>query len=74
VVFATYGHVIQQVRIAQEAYGDVSKKSASKPLVAGLAFDPMPMIGPRALDIDEVAPKSAGGDLRCAVRMKLVKV
>src|SRR5271157_1386566 len=25
VVFATYGHVVQQTRIAEEAYGDVSK-------------------------------------------------
>src|SRR5258707_1302784 len=25
VVFATYGHVIQQPRIAEEAYGDVAK-------------------------------------------------
>jgi hypothetical protein len=149
VVFATYGHVVQQMRIAQEAYGDVSnvaldsssaaigplariwkdddgvvfrvsaeplfdseargakfdqdaliqsvsngdpvilvggghpvvltalaylQKSASAPLVAGFVFDPMPMIGPRALDIDEVVPKSAGGDLQYAVRMKLVKV
>jgi hypothetical protein len=149
VVFAAYGHVIQQLRIAQEAYGDFSKvtldtssaalgplnrtwkdddgveftasgeslydsaapdakynqdaliqavsngdpvilvggghpvvltalaysqKSGSQPLVAGFVFDPMPMVGPRALDIDEVAPESAGGDLRYAVRMKLVKV
>lgn len=149
VVFATYGHVVQQIRIAQEAYGDVSKvaldsssnaigplartwrdddgvafhvtaeplfdsdspgakfdqdaliqsvsngdpiilvggghpvvltalayeqKSASQPLVAGFVFDPMPMIGPRALDIDELVPRSAGGDLRYAIRMKLVKV
>jgi hypothetical protein len=148
VVFAAYGHVIQQPRIAEEAYGDFSKvsldpisnalspltrtwkdddgvtfnvsgealfdsdapdakldqgaliqalsngdplilvgaghpvvltalaysqKTGSQPLVAGYVFDPMPMIGPRALDIDEVAPESAGGDLRYAVRMKLVK-
>jgi hypothetical protein len=37
-------------------------------------FDPMPMIGPRALDIDEVVPKGAGGDLQYAIRMKLEKV
>jgi hypothetical protein len=149
VVFATYGHVIQQARIAQEAYGDVSKvaldsssavigplartwrdddgvafrssgeslfdsddpsarfdqdaliravsngdpvilvggghpvvltalayaqKDGSQPLVAGFVFDPMPMVGPRALDIDEVVPKGAGGDLQYAIRMKLEKV
>lgn len=149
VVFATYGHVIQQPRIAEEAYGGVGKvdldsitsaispltrtwkdddgvafsasgetlfdsdapgakfnqdaliqavsngdpiilvgaghpvvltalayaqKNGSQPLVAGFVFDPMPMIGPRALDIDEVVPESAGGDLRYAIRMKLVKV
>ena len=148
VVFAAYGHVIQQPRIAEEAYGDVGKvaldsifaalapltrtwkdddgvlfqasgeplfdssapnakfdqdkliqavsngdpvilvggghpvvltalaysqKNGAEPLVAGFVFDPMPMIGPRALDIDEVVPESAGGDLRYAVRMKLVK-
>ena len=148
VVFAAYGHVIQQPRIAEEAYGDFSKvsldsissaiasltrtwkdddgvafrasgeflfdpeasggkldqdkliqavsngdpvilvggghpvvltalaysqKNGAEPLVAGFVFDPMPMIGPRALDIDEVVPESAGGDLRYAVRMKLVK-
>ncbi|HZZ62651.1 MAG TPA: hypothetical protein VFE63_16055 [Roseiarcus sp.] len=149
VVFATYGHVVQQARITEEAYGDVSKvnldssssaigplkrtwkdddgvafhvsaeplfdsdapgakfdedaliqslsngdpvilvgdghavvltalaymqKNASQPLVAGFVFDPMPMVGPRALDIDEVVPKSAGGDLQYAIRMKLEKV
>jgi len=149
VVFATYGHVVQQTRIAREAYGDFSKvaldtssaaigplariwrdddgvafrvtgeplfdsdapgakfdqdaliqsvsngdpvilvggghpvvltalaymqqKTAAEPLVAGFVFDPMPMIGPRALDIDEVVPKSAGGDLHYAIRMKLEK-
>jgi hypothetical protein len=50
------------------------QRSASQPLVAGFVFDPMPMVGPRALDIDEVVPKSAGGDLLYAVRMKLEKV
>jgi hypothetical protein len=30
----------------------------------------MPMVGPRALDIDEVVPESAGGSLRFAVRAK----
>jgi hypothetical protein len=149
VVFATYGHVIQQPRIAQEAYGDVDKvvldtaSSVIGPLartwrdddgvafqastellfdldaqrsrfdqntlieavsngdplilvggehpvvltalayartkgplrlVAGFVFDPLPMIGPRALDIDEVVPKNAGGDLHFAVRTKLVKI
>jgi hypothetical protein len=148
VVFATQGHVVQQARIAEEAYGDVSKvafdstasmlgpltrlwkdddgvnfrasgetlfdadapgakfdqdkliqavsgsdpvilvggghpvvltalafmqKSGTQPLVAGYVFDPMPMIGPRALDIDEVVPTSAGGDLRYAIRLKLAK-
>ncbi|MGA2042751.1 MAG: hypothetical protein ABSG83_05200 [Roseiarcus sp.] len=148
VVFATYGHVVQQTRIAEEAYGDVSKvalgssaaaiaplartwkdddgvafrasgeqlfdsgapgakfdqealvravsdgdpvilvggghpvvltalayaqRNGAQPLVAGFVFDPMPMIGPRALDLDEVVPESAGGDLRYAIRMKLVK-
>ena len=149
VVFATYGHVVQQARIAEEAYGDFAKvaldssssmlaplmrtwkdddgvnfqasgetlfdadaqgarfdqdkliealsakdpvilvggghpvvltalaymqKSGTQPLVAGYVFDPMPMIGPRALDIDEVVPTSAGGDLRYAIRLKLAKV
>ncbi|WP_158818102.1 hypothetical protein [Methylocapsa sp. S129] len=149
VVFATYGHVVQQPRIAQEAYGDVdkvaldssssairplarawkdddgvafgvsaepifdsdapggkfdqnalidavsngdplilvggghpvvltavayAKASGPTPLVAGFVFDPFPMIGPRALDIDELVPKSAGGDLRYAIRLKLEKV
>jgi hypothetical protein len=148
VVFATYGHVIQQPRIAQEAYGGFDKialdkgfpvaqplvrtwkdddgvtfkasltslfdadagdkfdqsaliqavangdpvilgggehpvvltavayaqNDAPNRLVAGFVFDPMPLVGPRALDIDEVAPKNAGGDLRFAVRTKLEKV
>jgi hypothetical protein len=148
VVFAVYGHVIQQPRIAQEAYGDFGNVSmdsglavikplervwkdddgqsfrasmlpvfdsdagakldqsaliqplfsgdplfliggghpvvltalayakGSRPdrLVAGFVFDPMPMVGPRALDIDEVVPESAGGSLRFAVRAKLEKV
>ena len=148
VVFAVYGHVIQQRRIAEEAYGDfdqvslgsglavlkplervwkdddgVSFRAAMQPvfdsegdakfdqaaliqplfsgdpillmggghpvvltalayakgsapdrLVAGFVFDPMPMVGPRALDIDEVVPESAGGSLRFAVRAKLEKV
>jgi hypothetical protein len=143
VVFAAYGHVIQQPRIAEEAYGDFNKvemdsglavikpvervwkdddgeafRASMEPLfdsdaqgtkfdqsaliqalangdpllliggghpvvltvlayakgnapphrlVAGFVFDPMPMIGPRALDIDEVVPESAGGSLRFAV-------
>jgi hypothetical protein len=148
VVFAVYGHVIQQPRIAAEAYGDFdkvsmdsglavikplervwkdddgesfrasmlpvfdsdagakldqtalieplfggdpllliggghpvvltalayAKGSAPDRLVAGFVFDPMPMVGPRALDIDEVVPESAGGSLRFAVRAKLEKV
>jgi hypothetical protein len=148
VVFAIYGHVIQQPRIAEEAYGDFgnvamdsglavikplervwkdddgesfrasmepvfdsdggkkydqaaliqplfngdplllmggghpvvltalayAKGSAPDRLVAGFVFDPMPMVGPRALDIDEVVPESAGGSLRFAVRAKLEKV
>jgi hypothetical protein len=148
VVFAIYGHVIQQKRIAEEAYGDFDKiamdsglavikplervwkdddgesfrasmepvfdsdggakldqtaliepvvngnplflmaeghpvvltalayarGSAPDRLVAGFVFDPMPMVGPRALDIDEVVPESAGGSLRFAVRAKLEKV
>jgi hypothetical protein len=149
VVFAVYGHVIQQPRIAGEAYGDFnniemdSGLAVIKPvervwkdddgesfrvkmeplfnsdaegakfeqsaliealsngdplfliggghpvvltalayakrntppdrLVAGFVFDPMPMVGPRALDIDEVVPESAGGSLRFAVRAKLDK-
>ncbi len=149
VVFAVYGHVIQQPRIAEEAYGDFNKvemdsglavikpvervwkdddgeafRASMKPLfdsdaegakfdqsvliqalsngdpllliggghpvvltalayakgnappdrlVAGFVFDPMPMVGPRALDIDEVVPESAGGSLRFAVRAKLDK-
>ncbi len=146
VVFAVYGHVIQQQRIAEEAYGDFDKvamdsglavieplervwkdddgvafRAAMEPLfdsdaagakfdqatliqalfngdplflmggghpvvltalayakgnapdrlVAGFVFDPMPMVGPRALDIDEVVPENAGGNLRFAVRAKL---
>jgi hypothetical protein len=149
VVFAVYGHIIQQPRIAQEAYGDFdsvgmegglavikplervwkdddgvsfrasmepvfnsdavgakydqaaliqplfngdpllliggghpvvltalayAKGSAPDRLVAGFVFDPMPMVGPRALDIDEVVPESAGGSLRFAVRAKLEQV
>jgi hypothetical protein len=148
VVFAVYGHVIQQPRIAEEAYGDFgnvamdsglavikplervwkdddgvsfrasmepvfdsdggakydqtaliqplfsgdplllmggghpvvltalayAKGSAPDRLVAGFVFDPMPMVGPRALDIDEVVPEIAGGSLRFAVRAKLEKV
>jgi hypothetical protein len=148
VVFATYGHVIQQPRIAEEAYGGFDKigldkgfpvtqplvrtwkdddggmfkasltslfdadagdkfdqsriiqavtdgdpvilgggehpvvltalayaqSDAPNRLVAGFVFDPMPLVGPRALDIDEVAPKSAGGGLRFAVRTKLEKI
>jgi hypothetical protein len=148
VVFATYGHVIQQPRIAEEAYGGFDKISleqgfpVAQPLtrawkdddgvafralltplfdadaggkfdqgaliqavadgdplilgggehpvvltalayaqgntpnrlVAGFVFDPMPLVGPRALDIDEVVPQSAGGDLRFAVRTKIEKV
>jgi hypothetical protein len=41
--------------------------------VAGFVFDPMPMVGPRALDVDEIVPESSGG-LRFAVRAKLDKV
>jgi hypothetical protein len=148
VVFATYGHVIQQPRIAQEAYGGFDKipldqgfpvtaplarkwkdddgasfqasltplfdadagdkfdqnaliqavvdgdplilgggehpvvltalayaqGSTPNRLVAGFVFDPMPFVGPRALDIDELVPKAAGGDLRFAVRTKLEKI
>jgi len=149
VVFAVYGHVVQQRRIAEEAYGDFSKVSMDsglavlKPLervwkdddgvsfrasmepvfdsgaagakldqstliqplfngdpllliggghavvltalayakgnapdrlVAGFVFDPMPMVGPRALDVDEIVPESSGGSLRFAVRAKLEKV
>jgi hypothetical protein len=40
-------------------------------LVAGFVYDPMPMVGPRPLDPDEVVPNSAGGDLLLAVRVKL---
>lgn len=149
VVFATYSHVVQQLRIEQEAYGEAAniafdsstsvikplvrewkdddgvafrvsaeplfdadapggkfdqnrlidavsngdplilvggghpvvltavayaKTSGASPLVAGFVFDPFPMVGPRALDIGELIPKSAGGDLRFAIRMKLQKV
>jgi len=149
VVFATYGHVVQQPRIAQEAYGDFAnvpidagyavakplvrtwkdddgvgfrvsvepvfdldaapaafnqdsliqalaagdpvilggsghpvvltalayaQGNARRRLVAGFVFDPMPLVGPRALDIDEVVPKNAGGDLRFAVRSRLEKI
>ncbi len=148
VVFAVYGHVIQQRGIAEEAYGDFDKvamdsglavikplervwkddgvafRAAMEPvfdsdaagarfdqttliqplsngdplflmggghpvaltalaytkgnapdrLVAGFVFDPMPMVGPRALDIDEVVPENAGGSLRFAVRAKLENV
>jgi hypothetical protein len=146
VVFAKYGHVVQQPRIAEEAYGgldaialdkgakvamalarrwkdddgtafsisvepvfDVETASAkfdqaalietvskgdpvilmgasrpvvltalayspegsSQKLVAGFVFDPLPMIGPRALNVGEIVPQSAGGDLRFAVHLKL---
>jgi hypothetical protein len=148
VVFASYGHVIQQPRIAEEAYGGFDNIALEKGfpvtlplartwkdddgatfratmtplfdadgggkfdqsaliqavaegdplilgggehpvvltavayaqsnvpnrLVAGFVFDPMPLVGPRALDIDEVVPQSAGGDLRFAVRTKLEKI
>jgi hypothetical protein len=149
VVFAVYGHVVQQARIATEAYGAFDKvmlgddlavaqplarswkdddgvafraslvpvfdggtsggrfdpnllieavgngdplillggdhpvvltalaytgPAAPGRLVAGFVFDPMPMIGPRALDLDEVVPRSAGGDLLYAVRTKLEKL
>jgi hypothetical protein len=148
VVFAKYGHVVQQPRIAEEAYGSLdavpldkgakvaaalarkwkdddgssftisvepmfdgetentkfdqaalittvsqgdpviimgksrpvvltalaySPEGSSEKLVAGFVFDPLPMIGPRALNIGEVVPKSAGGDLRFAVHLKLDK-
>ena len=148
VVFAAYGHVVQQPRIAEEAYGGFdnvsleqgfsvaqplarvwrdddgvafrasiaplydadsggnfdqgaviqavadgdpvilgggehpvvltavayAERSASKRLVAGFVFEPMPMVGPRALDIEELVPQTGGGDLRFAVRTKLEKV
>ena len=148
VVFATYGHVVQQPRIAAEAYGGFDKipldrglpvatplardwtdddgvrfrasiaplfdadsnrkfdqnamiqavangdplilvggehpvvltalaysdDKAVNRLVAGFVFDPMPMVGPRALDIDEVVPKKEGGDLQFAVKMKLERI
>jgi hypothetical protein len=148
VVFAVYGHVIQQRRIAEEAYGDfnnvpvesglavlkpiervwkdddgvsfsasmepvfdsgaagatLDQSALIKPLfngdpllligshsvvltalayakgnapdrvVAGFVFDPMPMVGPRALDVDEIVPESSGGSLRFAVRARLEKV
>jgi hypothetical protein len=148
VVFAVYGHVIQQPRIAEEAYGDFrnvsmdsgivlikplervwkdddgqsfrasmlpvfdsdagakldqsaliqpmfsgdplfliggghsvvltalayARRSAPDRLGAGFVFDPMPMAGPRALDIDEVVPESAGSSFRFAVRANLEKV
>ena len=51
-----------------------AKANGPTPLVAGFVFDPLPMVGPRALDIDELVPKSAGGDLHYAIRMKLEKV
>jgi hypothetical protein len=51
-----------------------AKGSTPDRRVASFAFDPMPMVGPRALDIDEVVPESVGGSLRFAVRAKLEKV
>jgi hypothetical protein len=48
-----------------------AKGDAPDRLVAGVVFDPMPMVGPRALDIDEVVSENAGGNLRFAVRAKL---
>jgi hypothetical protein len=51
-----------------------AKGSTPDRLVASFVFDPMPMVGPRALDIDEVVPESAGGSLRFVVRAKLEKV
>jgi hypothetical protein len=47
--------------------------NAPDPLVAGFVFNPMPKIGQRALDLNEVVPESAGGNLRFAVRAKLGK-
>lgn len=148
VVFASQGHVIQQPRIAKEAYGDVADIAmadaaalakplardwkdddgvafrvtaeplfeldgkddplrqdkliqslsagvpvilsgshpvvltalayaggdAAKHLVAGFVFDPTPMVGPRALDLREIIPKSDGGALHFAVRARLERV
>lgn len=34
----------------------------------------MPLVGPRALDVDEIVPESSAGGLRFAVRAKLDKV
>jgi hypothetical protein len=48
--------------------------NAPRRLVAGFVFDPMPLVGPRALDIDELVPQNAGGDLRFAVRTRLEKI
>jgi hypothetical protein len=148
VVFAQYGHVVQQLRIAEEAYGGFDGIAPDKgvavaealarnwtdddgvafkatvervfdadapgadfdqsllikavsngdplilmgaahpvvltalayapgggkgKLVAGFVFDPVPMVGPRALDVGEVVPKGGGGDLRFAVRLRLEK-
>jgi hypothetical protein len=43
-------------------------------LVAGLVYDPMPIVGARTLDSDEVVPNSAGGDLLGVIRVNVEKV
>ncbi|MGD1039145.1 MAG: hypothetical protein ABR878_18725 [Roseiarcus sp.] len=40
-------------------------------MIAGVVYDPMPIVGTRSLDADEVVPDSAGGDLLLAMRTKL---
>jgi hypothetical protein len=40
-----------------------AKEDAPDRVVAGFVFDPMPMVGPRALDVDEIVPESSGGML-----------
>ena len=42
-------------------------------MVAGVVYDPMPIVGTRSLNADEVTPDSAGGDLLVALRIKLEK-
>ena len=43
-------------------------------LVAGLVYDPMPIVGTRTLNSDEVVPNSAGGDLLGVIRVNVEKV
>jgi hypothetical protein len=60
-----------------------ARESAPDRLAAGFVFDPMPIVGPRALDIDEIVPESSRRQLairsaqssrRPERRLKLYKI